>query len=480
MPGDKHTILAKPVVIVVVVLLLLLFCYCLDILNETVINPDHPYPDTPDNTFLIKNLESHTCLAPSSTRKMPSNPINYHSHEALYPLSLVTCDLASQNQQWQWTMNDSLLHIATFLCLGVHYERREPKLVLRTCKMGDLGQKWNCATNHIKQPDTWECITASAVEGGQGNRKRRKAHEGAVEEDSLRENLIRYTALTSSVESDDQLRVVEAELGEVIQELQNLHKQREQVNSGSFNNNNDRAQVEESVDTRYNTVFEFCVTASNLQKWTIVDSEGDDNQSSICSRSLSLIHNLPYCYPSDMESASGASHTRLRWASCSHSGYYVSGFYHTYNIEGYEDREKGLISAIKCCAGNYVFTGHENTLIPRGEEICEEREWWERMEHSDHLFTKGWFTCPRGMYLKGFLLSTQLYNHNENLIRTAKCCRPVDGPETYIHCYPDRAVKVIDTEVHACRMRGYHIVAVVRKNCDYSETDCEEILTCCM
>ena len=276
------------------------------------------------------------------------------------------CNLQSPSQQWQWTANDSLLHIATFLCLGVHYEQSEPKLVLRTCKVTSLGQKWNCATNHIKQPDTLDCISAIAVGGRQRKRKDRDLHVECVNEHNLlNESRVRCTAMTSSMESDDHLRELEEELGGVIQQLQNLSEEKIRGISGSIKNNDyNQAQVENIVDTRYNTIVEFCQTANNLQKWTIVDTEGDDNLSSICSRRLDDIHNLPYCYPSDMESASGASFTKFRWALCSHSGYYVSGFYHTYNIEGHdEDREKGLISAIKCCAGNYVFTGQENTPV---------------------------------------------------------------------------------------------------------------------
>lgn len=436
-------------------------------LNKTNVTLPHHHPAIPNDAFLIKNRDSHTCLAPPHKRDLSSNPIDYHTHEALYPVVLVACDLQSHNQLWQWTTNNSLLHIATFLCLGALYENGESKLVLQTCKVGDFRQKWNCATNHIKEPETLQCITITAVWG----RKRRE-----VGVDFMMESRVRQIVPTSSMESDDNLRELERELGDVVRELHDFREQRMQGNTI----NNAQSQTENNIDPRYNVILDFCQSSSDLQKWTIVDAEGDDNQSSICSRRLSQTHNLPYCYPSNMQSASSVSSLVSKWVLCSYSSYYVSGFYHTYNIEQYNDRGGGLVSALKCCAGSFVFTGQENTPVQHGEEICEEKEWWERVEHNEILSTKGWFTCPRGMYLKGFLLSTRPYNQNENLIMRARCCRPAEGPEMYFNCYSDTTNRVLDTEVHACRMRGYHITGVVRKNCNYAGIYCDEILTCCM
>ena len=453
----------------------ILLCYCSDILNETVPTPDHRNPAGTDHTFLIKNHESHTCLAPLSTRNNPANPINYNSHTALYPVVMVTCDIDSPNQHWQWIANGSLLHSATFLCLGVHYGQQEAVLVLQTCKARDLDQKWNCATNHIKQPDTQSCIGALGVEGGGGGETSRRKKR----EDYLWGNKIRPNSLETSSENNNRLNALEIALEEVIHELHSLHKEKARENVAIVDSNV-HSQVGDNLDTRYNTDFEFCLAINNLQKWTIVYSGGDDGQSSICSSQGAGVHNLPRCYPSDMESASGASYMRLRWALCSHDGYYVSGFYHTSNVEGSGHRDNGLISAVKCCAGDYVFTGQENTPVQQGEEKCEDLEWWQGVEYSETIFTRGWFTCPRGMYLKGFLLSTQAYVRNENLIRIARCCRPVDGPEMFRNCYSDRVTRIMDTEVHECRLRGYHIVGVVRKNCGSMGQNCEETLTCCM
>lgn len=357
------------------------------------------------------------------------------------------CNTSSVSQRWKWTINDTLLHIGTFLCLANHTDQGTPRLVLRTCKGRDQNQKWNCAGNFVMQPDSSQCVAA-------------------------KQNTL--PGLSKKSSTVDKLAM---EIEEVFDELVE--------EAGVSNDAKDGAIAKESsVDGNHNVAFETCNRASLYQEWSVLGYEGkesnilDDSVASICSASSTRSHNLPRCYELDMEALSSVTYENSRWATCTHTGYYISGFYHTYNRNSNNLEDSGLISGIECCAGNHVFTGRESTPVEDLEEVCFETQWWS---FGDYLITKGWFTCPRGMFLKGLLLNSRRFYPEENVIERARCCKSRSSPVEYMHCYQARASSMANTGIHLCHLEGFQMIGIFRKNCNVNERGgCEEEITCCM
>ena len=343
------------------------------------------------------------------------------------------------------------------------------KLVLRTCKNGDPSQNWNCAKNYIEQADASVCITATNSLSLR-RKKSVKSQENRVGKSFLAQPEANYVK-------------------ELAEELQAVL--RESQSDGGYNNDFDvsttslgAARMESS---EYSLTFETCSLNNVYQKWSIVGFGGDmelsqdcstdrNGKDSICSTNASKSHNIPKCYAMDMKPHSVVTHSSSKWATCSHLGYYVTGFYHTFNVYRSNNKENGLISGIKCCAGEFVFTGEENT--PQNErEVCHVVDWFSSR---NFLITSGWFICPKGSFLKGFLLSAREYIPAESLIKRVECCKPISSPLEYMHCYVDVATIVGDTGSHTCHLEGYHITSVYRKHCNDDGRECREEIICCM
>jgi hypothetical protein len=219
-------------------------------------------------------------------------------------------------------------------------------------------------------------------------------------------------------------------------------------------------------------------TGVNLE-WDIMGytGMGMGGGTTICSPPVSRSHGLTTCYIHNMESLSTVSSRREEWATC-HPGYYISGFYHTYNIHQGNNNLSGLISGVECCAGDYTFiAGPDGPVVEPGGEDCHEMKWWD---YATYIVQEGWFTCPRGMLLKAMRVTAKRFQRNNNVITMVRCCKPKQSPKEYMACYTTNSTSVSDTGVHACHREGFQIAGLFRKNCNEYGIHCEEDITCCM
>lgn len=394
---------------------------------------------------------------------------------------LVTCNSSSQYQQWQWTNNGSLLHPATFLCLAKHNDNNVHRLVLRTCKEEDQNQEWSCAGNFIDQPNSEECVTATV------NRNSQVGSSLTVQRGNKGSRSLAWNQSPNTSETDPKADLT-AELESVLEELGHLQEEVTLMSSlCGINNTRERADVAVeviTVDTKHNATFEVCNQTNSYQKWSIMSFNGqnttNNSNDSICSTNTTRSHNLPHCYVMDTEHHSMVTYGTDVWAACKLAGYYVKGFYHTYNRNQDNRPDTGLLSGIQCCAGDNVFTGEPDTSVVNKPDKCHDIPWWQFS--SGYLVANGygWFTCPRGMFLKGLLVSVRYFFPEETIIKKAKCCKTPTSAYEYMQCYTTIATSVADTGVHLCDLEGFLVTGVARRKCDSLGRRCTEEITCCM
>lgn len=384
-------------------------------------------------TFFIKHGEK--CLAVPSTRDFDPRMIRYHNHKGLYPAIVVDCDSESSSQLW-YRSKHFIVNVDTNLCLGLLFEYGVlyEIVALQTCKDGFFDQTWYCTGNFIRDATNFSCLGARDLDEQARRRKRRETNGFA----------------TLDLGRDD------------------IKSQKHSVKGGI------QPRSVTSNDNIMKLVMEFCSPDNEGIKWTFFDPTGSVDHSEICSGNPYIARR---CYPADMHPATLSG---MKIVRCHGQGYFVAGFFHTFNFEdsnNRNDRNSGLISSLKCCIDS-VSNGEQNS--GGEEEECNQLKWWDgNTEGNQFLITKGWVFCPHGMYLKGMSFMTADYSVNKNIIVDVECCRPANGPLLYEHCYQEGTSQVVDTMVHACRLDGYYITGVERKNCNQDKIECEEVLTCC-
>lgn len=439
------------------------------------------------NSFLIRNEETDTCLANDpDRRKYP--PFEKYNHTVLYRVVSEPCNQSSPAQRWQWN-DTSLLHSATFLCLAT-FKTANNSLVLRTCKASDEDQKWECSLvgNFIIQPSTEKCVTVVAD-------KRERAKRGsyldgiataAAAKVRRRKSLVQNQLADDVLKGSNSVSELTRELESVIEELGLLRKQatldaNSEVDGGYMNAW--EMMTTGPAESR-GVMAEHCDDSNPNQMWSIMDfnCEGpaidNTDDDSICSELVLESHRQSQCYVMDMHHLSSLKSSVEKWAECTSAGYYIKGFYHTYNVNNNNHPDSGIISGVRCCAGDHVYTGESNTpVVNHAADQCLDENWWKT---SDYLVSRGWFICPPGMFLKGLQLSSRPYFSQENVIKKGRCCKPEGASVAYVHCYTTNATSVADTGVHMCHLDGFLVTQIVRFNCDVARRMCEEEIRCCL
>ena len=354
--------------------------------------------------------------------------------------------------------------------------------MLRTCKESDHTQRWNCAGNFIKQPDTEECVTVDT----QGRRAKRSLASTVISRLEHKRSVLQNW-LEDDTKGRDEMTELTRELESVIQELNKLRGDAAHRGLDSMPQEAmmvASASVNDDINT-YNTSSVRCQESNAHQVWSIMDfncegtpdfTEYDDT--SICSGVALEGHKQSPCYVVDMAHLSSLSNRQNVWAECTQAGYYVKGFYHTFNIHNYNRWDSGMITGIQCCAGNFVFTGEHNVpVVDHSTDECFDAEWW--VTHR-YLFTWGWFPCPPGQFLKGLQLSTRGSFKTEYVIKRGRCCKPRAASSSYLQCHKTVVERVADTGVHACQYDGFFVTTVEQSKCDFHDRQCKEEITCCM
>ena len=409
----------------------------------------------PKDAFLIINSDTQTCLDISNRTTNWTSPIlDQHIFAGLYYVTLTECTQDNRDQFWQWTSDGALLHLGTFLCLtALNSEFIDANfvtdlLVLMHCRGGDVRQQWVCAGDFVENPNLGKCIIASS-----DTNKRRKR------------------------ETDGDARAL---LNEIAEEMESVPVQ---ARPPSIRNHNFHVNLDNKATLSNHSstaLLSLCEQMDVNQTWCAVHYTNDQNTSlqispSLCFNNETASHQQLACYAKDMSGTAGLAFYYAKWVGCNELGYYATGFYHADQITG--NGATAVLTGINCCMSGSVFTGQPNGPPAIHQEECAEIEWWN---WQDSLISEGWFSCPRGMFLKSFLLTARPYTLG-HVIWRVKCCKPQSGPVMYEHCYKDYGKRVAtDTGVHRCNLEGYHVTGMYRKGCSEGSEECTEEIMCCM
>ena len=458
--------------------------------NETSITDNHlNLIDTiPPDAFQIQNVKTNACLT----------ALKIENSEApnLYNVSTAECNSSLSQQFWKWTENDTILNIGSYLCLttlngswtGSEGGSETEMLALQPCMGTDNnGQKWSCAGDYIQQPTSGKCLTTSDTsdgEWGEGD-SNQISDENSSETSNTPNNEEEETFMNHMNDiskRDTDLRLMVEELGQFLYD----NEETDDSNDSTDHSDSSQSSTNETASLHRPLVTaKYCMEGDQLQIWRGIPKNQDSSSltsgNSICSLNGTSEHNLPRCYASDMESAiSMLSSNDLdisEWITCEKHGYYVTGFYHTHlKLGNHLHIREGLITGMHCCATSSVFTGEVNSPMTDYQDECNEVEWWS---FQDVLISEGWFSCPKGKFLKGFKVGLSLDHDGVHRIFKASCCRPHSATDVYEHCYTDRSRRLDNTGVHSCRMEGYLVTAMYLDGCVEGE-GCTENLTCCI
>lgn len=425
-----------------------------------------------DDAFQIRNVKTNSCLTAMKI-----------STQKLYHVSTGECNSTLPQQFWKWTDNDTILHVGSYLCLATANQTDSTNnnedgdvemLVLRPCVESDGRQKWSCSGQYIQQPTSGKCIT-----------EREQAVDGTDDRDSTK------TSEKSNEEEEDdgERRRRNSDFRQMVEELgQFLNDVDDSDNDDLEDSTDHSSQTSYGITVHQRTVsVDYCTLHSELQMWfgTPKGSDYDlsnrgnlNKENSICSQNGTSEHTLPGCYTNDMESISQVTTlTSHEWITCDKHGYYVTGFYHTHIGNAGLHVRDGLITGMQCCATSSVFTGEPESPVPDShQDDCDEVEWWS---FQDVLISEGWFSCPKGKFLKGFEIGPSIHHKGVHRIYKASCCRPHSASDIYEHCYTDKSRKIENTGIHTCRMEGYLVTAMYLDGCVDGD-GCTEKLTCCI
>ena len=457
--------------------------------NDTVIPINDTTWEIPSEAFLIRNHLTHTCLTASKTPSSSHDQTTPLHHGHHYHVTLTTCNSSLYEHYWQWNGNHSIVHLGTLLCLTgrvvSNADGSETSyLFLSVCSDKETSdQTWSCAGNFIEQPDTGKCLsvhatpnpTSSTEEGGDYG-KNESDLQSTVKRRIKRETL------------ED----IAEELGRFLQDLEGYDDEQTELIGNGTKDYDDNIEMSRS-DYSWNETMvsmSFCDNKDGLQMWSAVQPNkikqslynteltlnetehietDEDYNDSICSFPFTSSHRLTQCYAQSMDTN---LHSPSTWTTCRHIGYYVAGFYH---IQSTTNINEGHMTGMRCCGTSVVFTGESESPPSTHREVCRDVDWWN---YRDTLVSKGWFLCPRGMFLKGFDLST---NKNGNhVINKAKCCKPAVSPVVYEHCYTEHAQNILDTRIHGCRLEGYQVTGIYKKRSGKGDGTYIEEVTCCM
>ncbi len=406
----------------------------------------------PQNAFLIVNSQTHACLDVSNRTTDWTAPImDQHDFTGLYYVALTECHPTNRDQFWKWTKDGSLLHLGTFMCLTALDTRNVPMFVIDTdllvlmhCRSGYSRQHWVCADNFLENPNLGKCVSAAA-----NAQKRDKRNSESHLDDTINE-------------LDNELKnsVSGRRLTMAMKVIQKFH-----------------IFFEEPTLSNYSmmTSLDNCQQTEISQTWNSVYYAEDCIQlgASLCSVPTNQSHDLPTCYNKDMSDSTGLRFFYAIWIGCEELGYYASGFYHTDQISG--NGATAVLTGIDCCPSGSIFTGHTDSPPAIVEEECIDIEWWNWQQT---LISEGWFSCPRGMFLKSFLITIRPYTLG-HFIWKVKCCKPTSSSVVYEHCYKDYGAVSKDTSIHRCMLEGYHVTGMY-KRCNEAGVECVEEIMCCM
>ncbi|XP_046863735.1 neurogenic locus Notch protein-like isoform X8 [Xenia sp. Carnegie-2017] len=136
------------------------------------------------------------------------------------------------------------------------------------------------------------------------------------------------------------------------------------------------------------------------------------------------------------------------WSRCDNAKQFITGFYRNklkkFNNDGIYKLEEA-----KCCTSSSLYAGQRST--------CINANWWKSLDRAST-----WSVCPQGYFLNGLYRSKGQRLHN---IEMGKCCKPVNHPNKYAHCYNEHIRYAFDRKGWTtCKKVGYYVTGLYKNH----------------
>ncbi|XP_046863842.1 uncharacterized protein LOC124457679 isoform X2 [Xenia sp. Carnegie-2017] len=134
------------------------------------------------------------------------------------------------------------------------------------------------------------------------------------------------------------------------------------------------------------------------------------------------------------------------WSKCDNARQFITGFYRNklkkFNNDGIYKLEEA-----KCCTSSSLYAGQRST--------CKNANWWKSLDKAST-----WSVCPNGYFLNGLYRTKGQRLHN---IEEGNCCKPVNHPNKYAHCYNEYIRHEFDKKGWTtCKKAGYYVTGLYK------------------
>ncbi|XP_067017058.1 fibropellin-1-like isoform X1 [Acropora muricata] len=154
----------------------------------------------------------------------------------------------------------------------------------------------------------------------------------------------------------------------------------------------------------------------------------------------------------------GRSFDKKGWSNCGNTEY-VTGFYRNTN-RGNNDQIY-LLEHAKCCKAP--------TPNEKRPQSCTTADWWRVLDSNNK-----WALCPGGRFIQGLYRNDGGWLHH---IEQARCCKPNNLPNSYLHCYDKDVGRSFDNKGWSSCDGGYSMAGFYKGTCD--RLYCIEKFKCC-
>ncbi|XP_046863970.1 uncharacterized protein LOC124457823 [Xenia sp. Carnegie-2017] len=112
------------------------------------------------------------------------------------------------------------------------------------------------------------------------------------------------------------------------------------------------------------------------------------------------------------------SFNKSGWSNCGDKTRFITGFYRS-KIISFNKDEISKLEEARCCISSRKYRKSKST--------CKIANWWRSLNKPNT-----WSFCSKGYFLNGLFRTKGNNLHN---IEMGYCCKPVNHPKTYGHCY---------------------------------------------
>ncbi|XP_046863448.1 adhesive plaque matrix protein 2-like, partial [Xenia sp. Carnegie-2017] len=143
------------------------------------------------------------------------------------------------------------------------------------------------------------------------------------------------------------------------------------------------------------------------------------------------------------------------WSTCDSNNKFITGFWRNRRrkfrrfgrVKWFGKDGIYRLEEAKCCLSSKTYRGQSSK--------CQNANWWDTFDKPGT-----WSVCPNGYFLNGLYRTKGQRLHN---IEEGKCCKPVNHPDRYGHCYNENIIRRFNRKGWTtCRKRGYYVTGFYR------------------